>query len=344
MHRTAGFTSNTVPWEILRAAGYDSRLMEDDAGPTPYADRFMEEVFDRRFRVIFDRLCSGAWNHLNVVVIPRTSEQEHKLYLYLREAARLHASDHVPRVYLYNLLHTRSPESYTYGLDRTREMVRDFDAAEIRLGEAIIESNRARAAVREILQLRRECRLEGSVAMNLIRGFYAEDRHQFAENVRMQLPALRCAPAVSRPRILIKGAPLKSDVLHRLVEHHGGYVAGEDDWRGSRAAGERDIPLEGDPVVAIFEKYYYDAVSPRIYPAEAAETWFQRQIEDREADGVLFYLPHEDDVEGWRYPRHLHFLRTRGVPSLLIRDIGLLEPNAESAAQLATFIEGLVRR
>jgi len=87
-NRIAGITSNTVPWEILRAAGHTPVLLEDEAGPTPHADRWMEDVFDRRFRVIFDRLSSGAWNHLDRVVIPRTSEQEHKLYLYLREIAR----------------------------------------------------------------------------------------------------------------------------------------------------------------------------------------------------------------------------------------------------------------
>src|SRR5579871_3299851 len=111
MNPAAGITSNTVPWEILRAAGYAPRLMEYDPGPTPYADRYMETVFDRRIRVIFDRLCSGAWRHLELVVVSRTSEQEHKLYLYLREAARLYGMNSIPRLYLYNLLHTRTPES-----------------------------------------------------------------------------------------------------------------------------------------------------------------------------------------------------------------------------------------
>ena len=216
MDRIAGITSNTVPWEILRAAGYVPRLMEDEPGPTPYADRFMEDVFDRRMRVIFDRLCAGAWRGMDVVVVPRTSEQEHKLYLYLREAARLHVSGNIPRLYLYNLLHTRSAESYNYGLDRTRQMVQDFNAAESRLREAITESNGARSAVREILQLRREGRLEGSEAVNMIRGFYTGDRTQFASDVRAQLATRQSARSVSRPRILIKGAPLDHNALHRL--------------------------------------------------------------------------------------------------------------------------------
>ena len=46
--------------------------------------------------------------------------------------------------------------------------------------------------------------------------------------------------------------------LHYLVEQVGGYVVAEDDWRGSRAAGDTDVCVNKDPVTAIFEKYFYD--------------------------------------------------------------------------------------
>jgi len=236
--RIAGITSNTVPWEILRAAGYTPLLLEDEAGPTPHADRWMEDVFDRRFRVIFDRLCAGAWSHLDKVVIPRTSEQEHKLYLYLREIARAQHPVVIPELYFYNLLHTRTPESYDYGLERTRQMIRDFDASEDALRAAIAESNRARGCVREILRKRREGRLEGSAAFEMIRGFYSEGRGAFADRILDRLKELQGQVAAHRPHILIKGAPLKDVWLHRLVEEAGGYVVAEDDWRGSRAAGD----------------------------------------------------------------------------------------------------------
>jgi hypothetical protein len=338
MNRTAGITSNTVPWEILRAAGYGPSLMEGDPEPTPYADRFMESVFDRRMRVIFDRLCSGIWRHLELVVVSRTSEQEHKLYLYLREAARRHGMNSIPKLYLYNLLHTRTPESFNYGLERTRQMVRDFEVQEKPLLESIVESNRARAAIREILIRRREGRLEGSVALSLIRGFYSESRERFPDAVHSHLPALLLPAPVQRPRILIKGTPLDHDALHGLVENSGGYVLAEDDWRGARAAGVQDIRIDHDPVAAIFEKYFYDTVSPRVHPAAEADSWFRSEVDTGDVDGVLFNVPLEDDVVGWDYPRHLDFLRKRSVPSLLVRSA------AEAAAPVAAFVQKLRRR
>ncbi|MEO5922331.1 MAG: 2-hydroxyacyl-CoA dehydratase family protein [Bryobacteraceae bacterium] len=336
MSRIAGITSNTVPWEILRAAGYSPRLLGDEPGPTPFADRFMEDVFERRFRVIFDRLCSGAWNDLDIVVLPRTSEQEHKLYLYLREMTRLGYSERVPKLYLYNLLHTRAPESYDYGLERTRQMVQDFQASDQELRIAIAESNRARAIVREILRLRREGRMEGSVAVDMIAGFYNTNRDQFAEQAQARLVSTLPVVSGSRPRILFKGSALDHSGLHRLVEQHGGYVVAEDDWHGSRAAGDTDIQTDGDPVAAIFHKYFLDAVSPRVRPPAEVDAWFHREIEESNIQGVIFYIPLEDDVVGWDYPRQLAFLQSKGLPSLLIRD--------SVAAPVSEFLKSLPRK
>lgn len=342
--RIAGITSNTVPWEILCAAGYAPVLLEDEAGPTPHADRWMEDIFDRRFRVIFDRLCAGAWSHLDRVVIPRTSEQEHKLYLYLREMARTQTAGVIPELYFYNLLHTRTPESYHYGLERTRQMMLDFNVSEDELRPAIAESNRARGCVRNILQKRREGLLEGSAALEWIRGFYSEDRGLFADRALERLKGLHEQVAANRPHILIKGSPLKDTSLHRTVEEAGGHVVAEDDWRGSRAAGDTDICVNHvyvnkDPVTAIFEKYFYDEVSPRVHPSRHRDAWFRREIEKGYVDGVLFYVPLEDDVQGWDYPRQLAYLESRSIPSVLVR-----EDVRENGAPLAEFVGSLHRK
>jgi hypothetical protein len=323
MNRIVGITSNTVPWEILRAAGHSPRLLESETGPTPIADRLMEDVFDHRIRVIFDRLCSGAWSDLKMVVIPRTSEQEHKLYLYLREASRAQYS--------------RAPESYDYGLERTRQMVRDFHVSDRALCDAIAESNRARATVREIQRKRDDGFLEGSAALELIRGFYLEDRASFAEWVSARVETWRIPIAINRPRVLIKGTSTDQTVLHRAVEQAGGYVVAEDDWRGSRAAGEKDVRTDMDPVTAIFEKYFYDETSPRVQGSSDRDAWYQHVTDSGGVDGVLFYIPFGDDVVGWDYPRHVRWLEARGVPCYVARD-------KDDSSQIAAFLGSLARR
>ena len=318
----AGYTSNTVPWELLWSAGFFPILLSPPLEPSPLANGWMENVFPDRIRATFHRLTSDGWDFLKLVAIPRTSEQEHKLFLYLREFQRQNPEAPMPELVLYNLLHTRSPEAEAYGFKRTLDLKRRLEeilgraVTDDRLREAIGIGNRARAAARELQRLRTSRKICGTEAFPLLGAFYFADRVQYA-GLLAELIAKRDANApLSGPRLLIKGSPLDHPELHRQIESHGAIVVAEDDWRGARAAG-CDIATDIDPLQAIFEKYYRDAASPRVFPQEENEHWFRKT--SLEADGVVFYLPPEDDVWGWEYPRQRAFLDSRGIPHLLIR-------------------------
>jgi len=313
----AGITSNTVPWELLRAAGYFPLLLNPPPGPVPLRqlqwDRFMEDgVFSARIRGIFQGIASGAWPFLKLVVIPRTSEQEHKLFLYLREVARQGISTSMPEVLLYNLLHTRSAEAERYGLARTQELANHLCAHN--LASAVAESNKARRAIRTLLDLRSERppRLSGALAMALLGAMYFMDRAEYASLAEESAAELSHAQPIHGPRILIKGSPLHHTGLHRAIESHGAVVVAEDDWWGSRILTE-EIPEHGDLIHEIFQSYYRNAPGPR----DASDAWFLSA--SATVDAVIFYLPPEDDVLGWDYPRLRQTLDQRGTPHLLVR-------------------------
>ena len=90
-------------------------------------------------------------------------------------------------------------------------------------------------------------------------------------------------------------------------------VVAEDDWWGSRTITD-EIPEQGDLIQEIFKTYYLDAPSPR----EPSDAWLLSASAN--VDGVVFYLPPEDDVLGWGYPRLREILDHRGTPSLLVRE------------------------
>ena len=332
-----GVTSNTVPWELLRAAGFQPMLLSPQRPRTSLADRYMEDVFSARMKAALDFLISDVGAELSVVVIPRTSEQEHKLYLYLREVMR-QKLEHSPEPILYNLLHARSPEAEAYGLDRTHALKMTLERLAGQpiepeaLSAAITEGNAARHAIRGLLQEREGSapRLRGSEALALIGAWYFMDRTEYARLAQEALLEIRKRPPLRGPRILIKGPPLDSPDFCTLVESHGAIVVAEDDWWGSRAAGS-DIDTTIDPVRAIFEKYYFDAPSPRVFPSEVADAWFHRKA--AEVDGVIFYLPPEDDVLGWDYPCLREFLDERSIPHLMLRH--------ESSDEIRAFVERL---
>jgi len=335
-----GVTSNTVPWELLRAAGLRPFLLSPRRASTPLADRYMEDVFSGRMKAIFDFLVSAESASLCALVIPRTSEQEHKLYLYLREVVRQKA-ERAPLAILYNLLHARSAEAEAYGLERTHDLKRALERLTGRpiesesLCAAIAEGNAARDAIRGLLRQREgpAPKLSGSEALPLIGAWYFMDRAEYTALAQEALREIESRSPLEGPRILIKGPPLDRLDFCAAIESQGAIVVAEDDWWGSRAAGNDIDAIDAarDPVSAIFNKYYFDAPSPRVFPTAVADAWFHSRAS--EVDGVIFYVPPEDDVLGWDYPRLRDDLTRRGIPHVMLRD--------PSSDRIGAFIESL---
>jgi benzoyl-CoA reductase/2-hydroxyglutaryl-CoA dehydratase subunit BcrC/BadD/HgdB len=322
-----GITSNTAPWELIRAAGAFPCVINSGNAHHPDISNFMEEnVFEKRIQAIFGAAISGSLQHLSLLLISRTSEQEYKLYLYLREVARQNPKRRMPPVYLYDLLHTRTTESYSYGLERTlhlKERLEKLTGQMIDIAallKAMEESNSARSEIRKLLSLRHpEPRISGTEALTLIGSSYFVNRKDYARLAGQAVKLIELREPLSGKRILITGASLNHRGLHQAVEMHRAIVVAEDDWWGSQSAG-LDVDNESNDLVeAVFEKYYLDAPSPRLFPLETADAWFQQASADG-IDGVIFYLPAEDCVAGWDYPRRRRFLDDRKIPHLLVRE------------------------
>ena len=323
-----GITSNTLPWELIRAAGALPCMINSGNANHPDIGNFMEEgVFENRIRAIFGAAISGDLQHLCLLLISRTSEQEYKLYLYLREVARQDPKRRIPPVYLYDMLHNRSTESYAYGLERTlclKERLQELtgktiidDAALLR---AIKDSNSGRRAIRNLLSLRKpEPKVSGQEALALIGSWFFMNRDEYAHLAEEAVKMIERRNLLAGKRVLIEGASLSHRGLHLALEKHGAVVVAEDDWWGSRSSGGDISEGSNDLMRAIFEKYYLDTPSPRIFPFNIADEWFQQASVD-EIDGVIFYLPPEDCVAGWDYPRRRRYLDERGIPHLLVRE------------------------
>jgi benzoyl-CoA reductase/2-hydroxyglutaryl-CoA dehydratase subunit BcrC/BadD/HgdB len=346
-----GLTSNTVPWELIRAAGFFPVMLRPAQRPTPAADEFMEKnVFQARIRQIFESAVGGELSFLRAIVLSRTSEQEYKLFLYLREVVRESSRDGMPPVYLYGLLHSRSAETHAYGISRTEELKRQLEEIGGRpiaardMAEAIVESDAARAAVRRLLRLREGTpRLSGTEALPLIGAYWFMARAEYTKLASEAADNFERGGPLPGVRLIVKGAPLDHVRLHAELESHGAIVVAEDDWWGTRSVGA-DISANGDAVNAIFEHYYLDAPSLRVFPPDAADRWFESRVREG-VDGVVFYLPPEDYVLGWDYPRQKRFLDKLGIPSLMVSDDpGAGTLSGESHEGIERFVKEVARK
>jgi benzoyl-CoA reductase/2-hydroxyglutaryl-CoA dehydratase subunit BcrC/BadD/HgdB len=168
------------------------------------------------------------------------------------------------------------------------------------------------------------------------------DRAEYAQLAYETATELSLRPSVRGVRILIKGSPLHYTGLHRAIESHRAVVVAEDDWWSSRSI-TKEIASSGDMVRSIFETYYFDAPSPRVFPRKVADEWFLSTSAN--VDGVVFYLPPEDDVLGWDYPGLRKTLDQRGIPSLLVRENAADDLSAEFHQRMEDFISSIsIRR
>jgi benzoyl-CoA reductase/2-hydroxyglutaryl-CoA dehydratase subunit BcrC/BadD/HgdB len=169
----------------------------------------------------------------------------------------------------------------------------------------------------------------------------------FAETLDGYVSDLQAEPGLAgRPRLLVvPSEPLYHPHLHDALEAAGALVVAEDDAWGARAAGA-DIPEDGSPRAAIFEKYFSDLPTLEVSPRGPREAWLRSQIERGDEgsaiDAVVFYVPPSDQLFGWYYPGLKEYLDQHQVPSLLVRqDVLTDEGRAAISGAAAELVGGL---
>ena len=333
----------SVPAELLRASGAVSVVLRWPPEPTPRADEWLEPgVFTHRIRALVDAALDGRLALLRALVIPRTSEQDYKAYLYIREIGRERDAPRMPPVVLFDLLQSRSADVRKYGLARTRALAGTIEAmvdcaiVDADLAVAIQEANAARAAARRLLHLRQgRPRVKGTEILPLVGALHIMPYAQYTSLADLAFDELASRPVLDGPRVLIIGAVPDHLVLHQALESHGAVVSGEASAWGSRAA-EADVSTAQDPMTAIFDRYYAVGDGAR-RPSAEEDAWVERALD--EADGVVFSLPADDSVYGWDYPRQRRLVDARAIPHLVLRHVSTDASGVAAREDVARFVD-----
>lgn len=314
-----GYTSNTVPVELIEAAGFYPTLVDANCSDFTGSDQYMEPVFDQRTKSIFHEILLGKWAFLKALIIPRTSEAEHKLFLYLMEVKRLTNNPNIPEIYFFDLLHTQNPlcEEYSFEqiklLDKYLRNLWHTDDTDVQMQinmnlqkklqkpafqQAIQLSNQIKTQLNQLANYRYHGLLTGVEAMTIIGAMYFMDRKEYLKHLEIALSEIKSRkPLKINQRILVKGYCINHTDFHESLEKDGDIVVAEDDWWGSRAIGSI-IENSENLLYAIFCKYYFHTPSPRVFPMQKSQNWLLNQIKT-DIDKLEFYIHPEDDIIGW---------------------------------------------
>lgn len=303
-----GYTSNTVPVELIEAAGFYPTLVDADCQDFTGSDQYMEPVFDQRTKSIFHEILSGKWAFLKALIIPRTSEAEHKLFLYLMEVKRLTNNPNIPEIYFFDLLHTQNAMSEEYGFEQVklldaylknlRKSAFPKESASSAFHHVIKQSNNIKTKLNQLAEYRYQCLLTGVEAMTIIGAMYFMDRKDYLHHLDIILNEISFRkPLKNNKKILVKGYCINHTDFHDSLEKNDNIVVAEDDWWGSRAGGSI-IENSENQLKAIFDKYYFHSPSPRVFPMKKSHEWLKNEMK-KGIDKVEFYLPLDDDILGW---------------------------------------------
>ena len=354
-----GFVSNSVPVELIHAAGcFPLQLPASPGEPTPHADRYMESLFDPMARSLFERLLCGDFAFVDLVVLPRAIDSFQRMYYYLCElrrtgiAAPPRSAGAVPRVaslpepYLYDVLQSRSPSSAEYTHARTIELKARLERLTRRpigdddLRASIALYNRLRAKLAELSERRRArpCRLSGATALDLFTASQLMPVDTFMALLDEQL----AAPAERAPgtRVLLIGNAHDQPALHLSIARAGGQVVGDHHWRGEPLFGPA-LDLELPPLRALSRHYHADVRSPRTYPEPANE--LAALARDAGAEAAVFYYYAEEEALTWDYVDQRGALAAIGVPSLCL-SMQAYPPTRALEPELTRFLSAVARK
>jgi len=307
-----------VPIEIVRAAGLNPIVVRGGAAPTPIADAHLEPgIFPGRLRWLAEAALSGYLASAARIVFPRTSDPDYKCFLYFREFGRLGIATALPPISLFDLLQSGGPHVRGYNAARTRALLEELTRVSGRsfslddVQQEIARGNFARAAARRLIALRRGApRVTGAEVLPLLGAFWSLDPNVYATLAAAAADEISARPALTGPRILVAGAPVDSSVLHSMIEARGAIVVAEIGPWGTGVAGE-DVSCTHDPITALADKYYADAIGPRT-PIGRMRRLLEEILDG--IDAVVVSLPPEDTVFGWDYPWLRDLLETRCIP------------------------------
>ncbi|CAN5572908.1 hypothetical protein BH10PSE5_BH10PSE5_34700 [soil metagenome] len=338
--KVVGWLTNTSPTELIAAAGAFPLQLAAVADATPLGDRYMEDLFDPIVRAVFEGMLAGRYDFVDAVVLPRTSDSVQRLYYYLCEIRRMGEAS-VPEPLLFDLLHTPWYSSAEYNFARIGELKAGLErvtgtaVTDTVLTAEIATANARRAAMRNLVTLRREGRVTGVQANQV---FAAKGVMSGAEFDAALVAVLAApGPVSDAPRVVIAGSPLDTPALHALVEAAGGRVVGDFHEFGEPMIGP-DVEAGPDPLRALMAHYHRDVASSRTFPQSPRP--LADFVKASGATGVIFNFYAEEEALTWEYPAQRRALEAEGIATICFEG----QPHRADAAALSAPLNQFIRQ
>ncbi len=311
--RVVGYIGDDIPVELILAADALPVRLTGVPAPTPLADRYLESSFAPAHRSLLEAWLQGAFDFMDAIVFPRSSDSAQRLYYYVCELQRrgIHAG---PRSLIYDVARVNRATSHAHTVAATYALAADLNVDPSRLDAAVARVRNRASLIVTLAELRTgSLAIAGSEALRAWRALQLDWTDDFERAVREWTASAHrqhCSP-----RLLFAGSTPPDERFHLAIEAVGGAIVDElyDESPASSAARwtARGASLED------IARRYRSARTTDVALLETPDLLLDR-ARGADASGVLLWLSEQDEGIVWEVPRQLERLRRAGIPVLAL--------------------------
>ena len=322
-----GFVGADLPIDLFAATGRGfGHLPWRSAGPTPWADRWLESGFPQWTRYLLEDWHAGRFDLLSKVVFSRADDASQRLYYYVRELqSRGQLAGPAPLIFDIALLPRATSLAHT--VEALRGLAREFDVDTAQLVDGIARVNVLRRRL-SLIQAARDG--DGAVYERLARAALFSDATTWIDHFK--------APAAAmKPRVLLAGSVPPDDRLHCAVEAAGAAVVAEAHVHGLTRLREPLTVERDEPWHSLARHLRANSVAPRSVIDRSQ--WLVAEAIHSRAGAVVLWLTREEEGLAWHVPAQRRALQEAGVPCLALT-VRRWHADDGALAEIADFCRG----
>ena len=290
-------------------------------------------------RAVFEKAQEDRFDRLEGVVFVKCCDAMLRLY----DLWKAHLPNQ--RTYILSLPKIQSSEATGYFanvLRRFSEVLgteRGTPVIDQALGDAIVEQNQLRMALKKLYRMRlnNPLALPYSKLCSLTRNWLSAAPAQALPGVEKELKAFEEIPSVKSsplPKVVISSSTLDQIEIVEIIEKAGMTVIADDHCCGLRHFDDL-VSEDGDPYLNLGERYLNRWPCPRMQANPSHLQRLIQKIDEVGANGVIYVGLKYCDQSGFELPRLQTQLKERHVPFLYIEH----DYTATGLAQLKVRIE-----
>ena len=349
-----GYICCQPPTELITAAGFVPYRVTGTMEPVTEGDKYLETLMCPFVRKCFDLALKGGYDFLDGMIWPHTCDNIQKTYEVWKY--------HMPYSFFpcLEVPHMADPSSFVFfrrEIELLKKGLEEFAGTKItdeRLREAIAAHNEIRSLLRQLSGLRKkEPPLISGVEMTQVTvaviGLPVEEANVLLREVIDEVQARENGPRRKPARLLIYGSEIDDIAFLSLVEASGANVVIDDLCIGTRHYRD-DVALDGDPLMALADRYLGKIMCPRTYrrsPGTRQEDmdnrfgYLRTYARDYDVNGAILYIIRYCDTFEFDVPDVRDYLRDAGIPCLHLEDDYSLTSIGGLRTRIEAFLEAI---